>query len=777
MDKKLLVLVHLLVKDALSELQLPEGPQGRQGVRGYDGNDFQFEDHKDLILSYVKENYKLELSEEMISSLKGRDGKSVSIIDVLPSLEESLHERIEEIRPSLKLQFSDLSEEDKEFLKGKDGSPGMAGKDGENFSFEDNKEEISTIVTSYVDSIKDLLKLKIADLSQEDLASLRGCPGPKGRDGRDFSFEENKESITDIINLSVEARRDSLKLKFSDLSPSEVLSLKGENGTNGKNGIDFLFEEHEEVITNKLVSHIESIKDSLKLKKEDLDNSDWEALRGPKGIPGKDGHSFDFDNEKENVKNILSENRKEFILSLSDLTQEEFDSLKLKLDDLSEEEKESLKGKPGARGQKGRRGLKGDPGEIGNNGHDGSTWHSGEGIPETTAKEGDFYLDVSYSDIYLRANDEWKHLLNIRGMMGPFGEKGERGIPGVSGLDGLDGRDAPIVTDIEIVEDTWNKRNYYFIFHFSDGSNLKTNNFEIPATTANNYYTTGGSHSSGGGSGSGKVEIFDEEESLGQTEKIKFIGNGVTLTKDGDTIVVDIPGIDQNTTELIVEKDGVEVVTTNEINFIGNAVTVTEDNGKAVVEINVDSALSDLNILDEGVQVGTSIKNLNFIGDNVVARLRTPISKWLHLEDVEPDIASYAGDGVSDTVDVYIEIPDSSLLQNIDCDLSVAVGNFVIVDEIGIARNAIANSYSTSNVIGLVELKPSGEKCHVRVAGLSSEIFDDLDPALDYYLSDTTPGKLSVTVPSASGHVKLKLGQAFGSKRFLIQKGERVVRL
>jgi hypothetical protein len=830
-DKKLLVLVHLLVKDALAEIKLPEGPQGLQGKRGQkglDGNDFNLEDHKEAILSYVKENYKLELSEEILESLKGKDGKSVSFLDVIPTLEESLHARIEEIRPSLKLKFSDLTPEEVEFLKGKDGREGKKGDAGKDFSFEENKESLENLIISHVDSIRENLKLKISDLSESEISDLRGAPGPSGKNGKDFSFEENRDAIKELVNSYVESikgflklkisdlseserselrgdigpsgkngkdfsfedskkeieelldsvilsRRDLFKLKFSDLTPEEVLSLKGEKGSDGKDGFSFLFEEHEEAITNKIVSHILDIKDSLKLKKEDMEESDWENIRGQTGRAGKDGINFDFDLEKENIKNVLIENRKNFILSLSELTEQEFNSLKFKFEDFTPEEIEILKGKDGARGQKGRRGLKGDPGEIGNNGKDGATWHSGEGLPEITAKDGDFYFDVKFSDIYFYSGDKWNYISNIRGMMGPIGPTGGKGRDGINGLDGYNGKDAPVMTGVEVLEDPWDKNYYYFVFTFSDSSTLKSNSFKLPAALQNIYYS-GGGISGGGGGGKGKLEILDEDESLGETNKLKFIGNGVDIYKDGDIIVVNIPGQDQNTTDLIVQKDGEEIVVTNTLDFIGDGVSVTHENGKAIVEVLSIPGSGDLNIQDEGVEVAQNVKNLNFIGPNVVARLRVPISEWNTLSEVEPSIGRYLGNNPGDTVDVYIELPDSSLLQNIDCLPDVEVGNFVIIDEWDIARNAMANSYLTSNVIGLVESKSANTKCHIRVGGLSKSIYQNLNPELDYYLSDVDAGKISATVPTTSGHIKLKLGQSFGTRRFLFQKGERVVR-
>lgn len=124
-----------------------------------------------------------------------------------------------------------------------------------------------------------------------------------------------------------------------------------------------------------------------------------------------------------------------------------------------------------------------------------------------------------------------------------------------------------------------------------------------------------------------------------------------------------------------------------------------------------------------------------------------------------------------------IKDQDFTVLKNIDCDASVYVGSFVRINTSGIAVNAIADTYSNSNVIGLVESKSSSTKCDIRVSGVSLPIYSGLNADYDYFLSDTVAGLLTDTVPTTSGHIKIKLGQAFGTDKFVMAKGERVVRL
>lgn len=116
------------------------------------------------------------------------------------------------------------------------------------------------------------------------------------------------------------------------------------------------------------------------------------------------------------------------------------------------------------------------------------------------------------------------------------------------------------------------------------------------------------------------------------------------------------------------------------------------------------------------------------------------------------------------------------VIQNVTCDNSVYVGSAVRLDSLGVAYNALADSLANSNVIGIVESKSSATVCNVRVLGVSEAIYSGLDVTKIYYLSDVTPGLITTSVPTVTGHVKLLLGQPRSATEFLIAKGERTVR-
>lgn len=116
-------------------------------------------------------------------------------------------------------------------------------------------------------------------------------------------------------------------------------------------------------------------------------------------------------------------------------------------------------------------------------------------------------------------------------------------------------------------------------------------------------------------------------------------------------------------------------------------------------------------------------------------------------------------------------------IQNVTCDATVYIGAAVRMNSSGVAINAIANSFDNSNVIGIVEEKASSTICTIRFLGVTLEgIYSGLDTTKEYFLSAITPGEITTTIPTASGHVVLKVGQPFSSSRFLVLKGQRMER-
>ena len=116
-----------------------------------------------------------------------------------------------------------------------------------------------------------------------------------------------------------------------------------------------------------------------------------------------------------------------------------------------------------------------------------------------------------------------------------------------------------------------------------------------------------------------------------------------------------------------------------------------------------------------------------------------------------------------------------SLVFTTNCDVSVDVEDVVIMNS-GIAVQAIASSISTGRAIGLCERKLSPTSCIVIVSGISEIGFTGLSENRDYFLSDSTPGQLIITPPSASGSVVMKLGTALTDSSFVVNRELKVIR-
>jgi len=290
------------------------------------------------------------------------------------------------------------------------GPRGLRGKSGHDFDFEENKEDIFQSINNALDEIKDDLKLKFSDLSNEEknslkltldsldekeISLLRGGRGQKGRQGKSFDYEENREKINQDINLAIDSVKDSLKLKFKELSDDEKLELQGSIGPRGVRGKGFNYEENKDQIQDDLSVLIQSIKEDLKLRFKDLTEEDKLSLRGPKGLRGKSGKDFIYEDHKDEFLSILSNlfdaEKDDLKIRFSDLNEKEKHLLKLKFNDLTDDERYSLRGEKGGRGQRGRS-IRGEKGSV---------WLAGEVNPTIEASCGDMYLNTLTGDIFI----------------------------------------------------------------------------------------------------------------------------------------------------------------------------------------------------------------------------------------------------------------------------------------------------------------------------------------------------------------------------------------
>ncbi len=753
MNAVVVALVHKMVTEAISKIDLPDIIEGPRGARGRDGRDFCMEEHidtiRDLATSYI-ESIKEEIKGE--AGARGADGKDGISFDLATYEEEIsliINQAVEVRREELKLKFEDLSPED---LAAITGPKGDRGDKGDSIYIED----IKPLVFETVDKVKEELKLKFEDLSPEDLAAITGPRGHKGDKGDSIYVED----IKPLVVKTVDSIKDDLKLKFSDLSPEDLLGITGPRGHKGDKGESIYVED----IKPLVVETVDSIKDDLKLKFEDLSEEHIETLRGPRGHRGEQGvqgPAFDYQENKEEIESVIADNlmalAPDLKLKFSDLTEEEVDSIKLKFEDLTEEEVTELKGPRGQRGKQGH------------DGKDGATITVMHGKPNKRGEDNDLYLDSNNGDLYYFQDSQWQLRSNIRGPRGLPGLPGLAGRDGRNGKDaiakdGRDGKDAPTVTNVEV--DVKGKEAR-LVFEFSDGSEIETNYFDMPVSSYSVTQIVGGG--GGGGGQADPTEYFDEGVSLGTSSKVNFIGDGVTATMNGDTIDVEIlllpgpAGADG--------ADGADGESAYEVAVAEGFVGTEQDWLDSLVGPQGDPGVGgQIVIEDEGIEVTDQASTIDFVGDLVEVSSVVFMSDW----DLLSDVTALEGYNPGDASKVKVTIKDANVLYNQDCDASVTVNSLVYKDN---ALNRLfmarADVKATSKIVGMVESKLSSTVCNIRIIGKMPTSFVGLDETEDYYLSPTTAGAYTTTRPVASGQYVVSVGQGLSSTQFMVRVGDR----
>ena len=584
---------------------------------------------------------------------------------------------------------------------GADGRDGRDGKDGKDFSLEEHSEQIKGWIRES--------SLKFSDLTEEEILSLKGRDGRDGKDGRSFVFEEHQEEIHNFVKSYFNEIKEELKIKFSDLSDSEkeeIRGLKGRDGRDGKDGESFDFEKSKDQISNIILEN----KEILKLKFSDLEDYEKEELRGLKGRDGRDGKSFDFNS-------LTSEEKSELKLKFEDLNLEEISQLKLRFSDLSPEEKDSLKLKMsdltpdeifqlrGPRGQRGRKGEQGEKGERGEKGEQGE-----------------------------------------RGITGARGQVGPQGIQGLAGRDGRDGRDGVDAPYIVNIEATVIKDNLSFYFEFSDGTFLRTREVKIPTNTI--YLSpmgfVGTGSSGGGGGGTSDFEYLfgavPPDNSLGVNGNIyqdTFTGNqykkisGVWVLQQNLVGPQGVTGADG--------ADGANGLSAYEVALANGFVGTEQDWLDSLVGPQGPAGTGGSQVY-ENVPCDSSV----YIGSVVRLTQVSPVPSVMH-----------------------------------DWTLLAMVTQLDYTDYSALAVNAKADGYQSANAIGVVTNKPTPTTCDIMVKGVTPEIFISLDVQKEYYLSSHLDGRIvaSFGAPNVAGHVYLKIGKPVSSKKLYVDIGERIVRV
>lgn len=115
-------------------------------------------------------------------------------------------------------------------------------------------------------------------------------------------------------------------------------------------------------------------------------------------------------------------------------------------------------------------------------------------------------------------------------------------------------------------------------------------------------------------------------------------------------------------------------------------------------------------------------------------------------------------------------------IHGLNCDPSVFVGAVVRISG-GTVVNALADTITNSNALGICTSKGSSTSCDVQVCGYTASAPSGLTINQNYFLSDSNPGTITTTPPaSGSGSIILFIGRARTSSSLIIQIGSAIQR-
>lgn len=121
-------------------------------------------------------------------------------------------------------------------------------------------------------------------------------------------------------------------------------------------------------------------------------------------------------------------------------------------------------------------------------------------------------------------------------------------------------------------------------------------------------------------------------------------------------------------------------------------------------------------------------------------------------------------------------IPKIEVLEGAwSCTVTEQVGNAVFESVANSVRQANASSTATMPVVGIIISKPTPTATTCTIARSGEVTIAGLTVGQEYYAS-TTPGQLTTTVPTATGHVAQYVGYAKNTNTLVVQLRNPVMR-
>lgn len=128
---------------------------------------------------------------------------------------------------------------------------------------------------------------------------------------------------------------------------------------------------------------------------------------------------------------------------------------------------------------------------------------------------------------------------------------------------------------------------------------------------------------------------------------------------------------------------------------------------------------------------------------------------------------SLTSDGVGGWL--FADVGAAGVVITMNCDVAVQVGDAVYVSSSNTASQAQADNSNTAYAIGVVTAKSAPTVCEVTLAGRAEAAAYVLTPGTRYYLSESTPGALTSTIPTGSGEYIALVGTAITANALVLQ--------
>jgi len=250
-------------------------------------------------------------------------------------------------------------------------------------------------------------------------------------------------------------------------------------------------------------------------------------------------------------------------------------------------------GEQGIKGDTGEQGIKGDKGDTGEQGIKGDKGDTGEqglqGIQGLSGKDGSDGSQGIPGVLGEKGEQGIQGLQGISGKDGKDGKQGQKGISGVDGKDGIDGKKGD-TGDSGILEVSYPLK-------------INDKSLSIETQFLTDIVTNSSKGNTAQGGGGSNVAIYkDGERYINVVKSINFTGSGVTVTKDGNKLTVNI---NSSTSTEETPTEGAPTPNPPTINYITNLSLNTNGELVATYSNGEEITIGDVVELDQPLDGGT----------------------------------------------------------------------------------------------------------------------------------------------------------------------------